>query len=95
LNLKHYRGRSTYSKGVQAAEYFARRESGLIGIDDMRLHDVEHGDQWLVRFRTKDALLEVSVGMKDDESLHVLTCKAEQPRPIARYELKGFRVIET
>ncbi|MDQ3177787.1 MAG: sucrase ferredoxin [Actinomycetota bacterium] len=44
IDLDHYRGRSTFGFGEQAAEYFVRRDLGLDGVDDVRavLIDREH-----------------------------------------------------
>jgi len=45
LQLDKYRGRSTFSLGEQAAEYFVRREHGIDGIDAVTevAFDAEHG----------------------------------------------------
>ena len=37
LDLDHYRGRSCYASATQAAEYFLRRETGRLGLDDFHL----------------------------------------------------------
>src|SRR5205085_2296315 len=35
VRLEHYRGRAGESFAAQAAEYFVRRDEGLLGIDDV------------------------------------------------------------
>ncbi|GAB4520602.1 MAG: sucrase ferredoxin [Anaerolineales bacterium] len=51
-----YRGRITFPKPVQAAEYFARREMGIFAADDLPLlgWQPEGEARWLVRFGLSD-----------------------------------------
>jgi hypothetical protein len=56
IQLETYRGRSCYDEPVQAADYFLRAETGLLGLHDFRLAGVEReGDSgWVVQFGRED-----------------------------------------
>src|SRR5262249_24166270 len=66
IDLAHYRGRSAWPFGVQAAEHALREAEGLAGIADLQLVRNDPGDdgERRVRFRTPDsALHELRVSM--------------------------------
>lgn len=90
INLKHYRGRCCYPRAVQVAEYFARAETGMLRIDDLRFESATRGSEWQVRFRSERSVLDVRVRTSEG-ALEALTCKAQRPGPIPKYELLGFR----
>jgi hypothetical protein len=84
IDLNLYRGRSTYTFVVQAAERAVREAEGLTGIDDVALDGVERrGDGWTVMLRTGNALHEVDVDAELAEEPVYLTCGsviAQRPR---------------
>ena len=84
IDLNLYRGRSTYTFVVQAAERAVRGAEGLTGIDDVALDGVERrGDGWTVMLRTRNALHEVDVDAELAEEPVYLTCGsviAQRPR---------------
>jgi hypothetical protein len=93
IDLKHYRGRCCYAKAAQVAEYFARSESGLLLIDDLKLESATRGEEWLVRFQGERKVYEVGLRSRAGAT-EMLTCKAERPNPIPRYEMASYRVFD-
>ena len=88
--LRHYRGRSCYPRAVQAADYFLRRETGLLRIDAFRLAAyaaetsacefvLDSGERFRVVVRLAPGCFEAR-----------LTCSAEAASPIGQYELVSF-----
>ena len=95
IPLEHYRGRSCYPFAVQAAERRVREESGLVGLDDLRLESWERtGDGWAVRFRTSAGELhEVDVVASLGEEPTYLTCSSARPERPRHYLATGHRVL--
>jgi hypothetical protein len=88
IELGRYRGRSTWSFPVQAAERALREATGLVGIDDLALAGASRtGDgTWEVRFRTADgAVHELDVAESAAEEATYLTCESEAPRHPPRW----------
>lgn len=94
--LDGYRGRSCYPKAVQVADYFARCESGRLGIDEFR--PVE-------RVRLEDDSMRIRLHAKSDASIHTvefkvrpapvlqrLTCDATEESAPPQYELRRYVV---
>ncbi len=90
LDLDHYRGRSCYPFEVQAAEYFARRERNLTGIEDLqpiRRTDVGPGEIE-VEFESKaDVRVVVRLNIEPAEPPRLLTCKSRSVSRPPRYEV--------
>jgi hypothetical protein len=86
ISLAHYRGRSCWPFGVQAAERRIRAEDGLTGLDDLSLSAItEIGDRrWTVAFSTPAGAREVEV-MREAGELTQLTCNAVAARRPLRY----------
>jgi hypothetical protein len=93
IDLAHYRGRSCYPFEVQAAEYFLRDETGLVGVEDLRW------DRW-ARLGNQGALVEfsnsagrrfaVTIGISDDPDGRVLSCRGSAPAHPRSYRLLGL-----
>jgi hypothetical protein len=90
IDLDHYRGCCIDPPTVQAAEWFARRATGLLGIDDLDLLGRERleAEVEAVRFRlagggTVRVLLRA--GRVDDPRL--LTCHSARPESPLRFTL--------
>ena len=79
IELAHYRGRSCYPFGVQAAELALRERTGLTGLDDLELVSVEP-----IRFRARGRVYEVEVS-REPSALTYLTCDAETLRRPRRF----------
>lgn len=97
--LPNYRGRSCYSYHVQAAEYFARSESGLVGLDDMRLAGGERAGEnlWRIRFEARGAgeFHEAEVSRHMSDFRNFITCHATDEKRVAQYRLEAYRVLQT
>jgi hypothetical protein len=97
IDLAHYRGRSCYGFAVQAAERRVREETGLTGVDDLRLATWErgNGETWTVRFQVPAVgqAHEVDVAAVLGDELTYLTCSAKTPQRPRRYVTTGHRVI--
>ena len=87
LSLEHYRGRCCYRFPIQAAEYFARRETQTTAIDAISLVGSAPTAQGVsATFSLSDGgrvLVEVRVSKGAG---HRLTCGAHGPDPIPVYE---------
>ncbi|HLJ13644.1 MAG TPA: sucrase ferredoxin [Bryobacteraceae bacterium] len=96
IALKHYRGRSCYSRTAQIGEYFIRSESGLLGLDDFSFlgSAVLEENVWQVQFLSclTAEIHEVEFRTRDLEFSEYLTCNAVSPKPVAQYELSAYRV---
>ncbi|HEX2025936.1 MAG TPA: sucrase ferredoxin [Actinomycetota bacterium] len=91
IPLEHYRGRSAYSPGVQAAEERIRRTYGLTGVDDLTLvrHVGREQPSQRIEFSGPNwerYAAEVEVGSLDPRPL---TCKALHP-----HSPRGFSVSD-
>jgi hypothetical protein len=89
--LTNFRGRSCYSFPVQAAEFFARRETGFRGIGDLKFltYDPSKPNEWRVRFFSEvDAKVhQVSLRSHLSEFENRLTCHSSEPRSVVQYSL--------
>ena len=97
VDVDHYRGRSCYPFPAQAAEVHVRRETGLLGLTDLRLADATPTDGgWRVRFEAEVAgvVHEVDVERRLDPAAY-LTCRAEVARPVRRFVAVASRVVAT
>jgi hypothetical protein len=86
IRLELYRGRCCYSFPVQAAERFVRLETGLRGIDDVRLAGRRRlgPDSWRVRFEAGGRVHEVDVEARLGEPIE-LTCSSATPKRPRHY----------
>ncbi|HEX8853675.1 MAG TPA: sucrase ferredoxin, partial [Pyrinomonadaceae bacterium] len=98
LVLDGYRGRACYGAGVQAAEFFVRRESGLAGVDELSLlrreQDAEARLRVLFLARTDGRVHEATVSCVDSPFSNYITCHATEPRRVVQYALDEYRVVE-
>lgn len=88
--LRHYRGRSCYPRAVQAAEYFLRRETGLLGIAAVRLASFTAETLTSDFVGADGERFRVSVRLVPDFFEARLTCSAEEASPIPQYELASL-----
>jgi hypothetical protein len=77
IYLACYRGRCAYPFPAQAAERQLREDTGLRGIDDLRLASVERNDVgWRVVFEAAGTRHELDVTAEEGEPAY-LTCEAD------------------
>ena len=93
VHLEPYRGRCCYPFAVQAAERAVREDTGLLGLDDLRLvaaHRRVDG-AWTAAFSARGrGIQEVDLREEQGELVH-LTCGAEALRRPRRFVVTGRR----
>ena len=89
VTIESLRGRSTFAPAVQAAEHFARVESGLDAIDALRPLDVagRADGAVVVRLAVGDGVRSVVLLEHESEPIPRLTCGARVATPIREWEL--------
>jgi hypothetical protein len=97
LVLANYRGRACYTQPIQAAEYLVRAESGLTGLDDIRLSARERLTEhsWRVRFAAQSIrrVYEVSLSRHVFAPHQLLTCMSHEEKSVEHYRLDDYRVM--
>ena len=94
IELDHYRGRAGDSFAVQAAEFFVRRESGLVGVDDLVPRARRRVDLSVTEadFDGPDgAAFRVRVGVGTAREARTLTCGALNEQSPTQYSLLSLR----
>jgi Sucrase/ferredoxin-like len=90
LDLDRYRGRCCDPWAVQAAEWFARRHSGLLGTGELAVAGARRLDRevWAVRFvAAGGGRLRVVVRAARTADPRLLTCSSTEPLPPMAYTL--------
>ncbi|MGB7293047.1 MAG: sucrase ferredoxin [Thermodesulfobacteriota bacterium] len=91
IDLEHYRGRTCYSKEVQAAEYFLRNLTGETEISAFQFKEAKNmGKENLIfEFNSKWDGKNHLVQIKKDKSalMNFTSCKDREKSPIAQYRL--------
>jgi len=88
--LDKYRGRCCYSKAIQAADYFLRRQTGRLAFDSFHYESAVNSGPWTIRFHGNDGVHEIALRSRSD-LVEILTCKSHIPRSIQQYELLSYR----
>lgn len=95
--LTNFRGRSCYSFPVQAAEFFARRETGFRRIGDLKFltYDPLKPNEWRVRFFSEvDAKVhQVSLKSRLSKFQNRLTCHSSEQQSVVQYSLIEHEVL--
>jgi hypothetical protein len=90
IDLDHYRGCCVDPPAVQAAEWFARSRTGLLGVGDLELAGRERleGDVHEVRFRRAGGgVLRVVLRAARTADPRMLTCHSARPEPPLSFDL--------
>ncbi len=97
IHLETYRGRSCYDSPVQAADYFLRAETGMVGLYDFRLDSVgKDGEQaWTIEFEAqadgKTHQLQVAL---DQPGVEIYKNSGDSEKDwVPQYRLAGHDVI--
>lgn len=97
LILDKYRGRASYPYHIQAAEFFARAETGIVGLDDLRFLSsaLRSEKRWRVRFMGvgTGVIYEADVGCRMSEFQNYVTCHDASPKSVPQFVLDDFRVV--
>lgn len=95
--LESFRGRACFAHPVQAGEYFVRAETGLVGLDDLRLAGRERAGAltWRVRFAAAAGgkIYEATVTSRASEFQNFITCHASEERRVTEFVLDGLNVL--
>ncbi|MCA9968669.1 MAG: hypothetical protein KC425_00565 [Anaerolineales bacterium] len=88
--LRFYRGRACFGEAAQAAEYFVRRDGGILAVDALR-HLQTTAEGTAVRVRFGDAaggVHEVVLGVETAVPAGILaSCGKPQVKPVTHYRL--------
>ena len=85
VHLPSYRGRSCYGFAAQAAEVAVREETGLLGVADAVVTQIDAaGDGWHATVEAGDVVYEVDLRREHGAATH-LTCSTEQLKRPQRY----------
>jgi hypothetical protein len=94
LPLENFRGRSIYSKEIQAAESMLRSSIGLAKIDELLFTGSEEksSDEWTVRFRNKlnEKIYTVNIKKHTSEKKAYISCIGDKQAPIVDFELLNY-----
>jgi hypothetical protein len=97
--LDKYRGRACYSHPVQAAEFFIRCETGIVGVDDLLYIDTLRVDDrnWRIRFNHPGAktIYEADVNARMSEFQNFITCDAAEEKSVHQFVLDQLRIDGT
>lgn len=97
--LDKFRGRACYLGFTQAAEFFARNETGLTEVDALRFRSAtpESSSTWRVRFVEEAARRthELLVASRVSEFRNFVTCHSEDERPVPQFVLEDYKLIPT
>ncbi len=86
IELDHYRGRSSQTFPIQAADRAVRLAQGLRGIHDLHFHRIERADgAWRVELATETGAVHVAHVESELGDLTLLTCNTEVARRPRRY----------
>ena len=91
LPLNHFRGRACYAKPAQAAEYYLRRQTGLLGSRAFQLLTVEQTSerQWRVAFAEagSTARYELEIQQQVHAESFFQSCRQDKLSPLVTHQL--------
>jgi hypothetical protein len=97
IDLAHYRGRSCYSKDVQAAEYFLRTKTGIKEISAFSFISLKNPDKEnsVIEFISASDEKTHYVHIKKDKEalLNYTSCKDQEKSPVAQYRLIDYKLV--
>ncbi|HYE13835.1 MAG TPA: sucrase ferredoxin [Pyrinomonadaceae bacterium] len=96
LALEGYRGRACYAHHIQAAEFFARAETGAVGLDALRFVRSRRTAErsWLVSFSGAGRTYEAAVSCRMSEFKNFITCHSTEQKSVPQFSLDGFRTLD-
>ena len=92
LDLDHYRGRSTYSKPGQAAEYFLRKQTGRLDMEAFHLLESEKLPEknWLFTFGDGNKHYRLAIRREDTGREVWSGCSDQKTTQVVQYHLEGY-----
>ena len=88
FNLDTYRGRTSFTPEVQAAESFVRQESGNLAVDGLRLETAVplENDLWRVDFSDAAGVIHAVTLRSSKTEPRPVSCSPEASKPVPHYE---------
>lgn len=97
INVAHYRGRSCYSKEVQAAEYFLRAKTGIKEISPFRFISLRNLDKENSRIEfisESDGKAHcVEIRKNKEAFMNYTSCKDQEKSRVAQYSLIDYELL--
>jgi len=92
VHMKNFRGRSCYRRPAQVGEYFVRGHSGVVGLDQLNLTDMEKlsPTHWRTRFSESGSIYTAEFRCLKNHFSEYLSCAATEPKPVTQYELLDY-----
>lgn len=98
LNLDFYRGRSPYPAVAQAGEYFLRRQTGSLGLEDFLLKEIQQVDEqrWAVTFLTADGstLHHLKISTRASGASAPESCRSEELKPVMLFHQDAYETAQ-
>lgn len=93
VKLDYLRGSSFYSAGVQAAEYYIRKETGITKIAELEFKSIKKDDKKLrIRFDSTSGKQSYRVRItQDKKALKLIKSCGDKPSSVPQYVLLGFK----
>ncbi|HKS29316.1 MAG TPA: sucrase ferredoxin [Pyrinomonadaceae bacterium] len=92
--LEKFRGRACYPYPVQAADYFIRRETGVVGVNELRGLSSERVDDdcWRIRFGASDAkeIHEAVIRRRLSAFNNFITCSDVERKQVVQFYLEDY-----
>ncbi len=97
INLEHYRGRSCYSKDVQAADYFLRTKTGIKEISALRFISLRNLDKEhaIIEFNSysDEKSHHVHINKDKEAFINYTSCKDQEKSPVRQYRLIDYKLF--
>lgn len=94
LLLEHYRGRACYPPAVQAAEYYLRRQSGIVGLDAFHLLEVKEGvrGNWTIQFKfgNSGSIHRLTIAEVISDQEYYPSCRQDKTSHVTEYQLLEY-----
>ena len=93
VNLDNYRGRSCYDSALQAAEYFVRKESGIVDISELNLKSFKKsGEKFNAKFLSDSnkSIHKIKLGM-DKKAVKVIKSCGDKSSYIPQFRLLDYQ----
>ena len=92
--LERFRGRACYSPAVQAAEYYLRQQSGILGLDAFQMLEAQEDPpgEWMAKFQEIDSgiVYRLVVGEEVSEQEFYPSCRQDKTSHLTEYRLLDY-----
>lgn len=92
--LEHLRGRSCFPPAIQAAEYYLRQQSGIMGVDAFHLLEAQENapGEWTVKFKDMESGLTFNLEVGEEVSAEEFypSCRQDKTSHLKEYKLLDY-----